>query len=515
MAVHPKIGKTYMFGVHQCSYPRIWTVEETKLLREIGRRLADALTSLLAHHQLQDSEQRYRMVFENSPVSIWEEDFSEVKVLLDDLKKEGVTNIEAYFVQHPETIGHCAALVKIVDVNQAALALHAAASKEELMVGLNDTFTEESFDAFRKELMCLWNGVTEITIDSIVKTLVGDLRNVTVNFSVCPGYEESFSRVLVSLPNITERKRMEQALRTASLYSRSLIEASLDPLVTISEDGKITDVNHATELATGVSREQLIFSDFSDYFTEPEKARAGYRQVLAQGLVKDYPLTIRHTSGKTTDVLYNATIYKNESGELKGVFAAAHDITARKEVEDALRKSENDLKEAQRLGRLGSWNWDMTTDTITWSEEYYHIYGLDPAQRPPGYEEHLKVYTPESAARLDAAVKRNVQTGEPYEVDLELSGKMAPCRWITARSENIYDENGQIIGLRGTAQDITGRKQAEQEIHKLNQELENRVAERTSQLEAANKELEAFAYSVSHDLRAPLRSIDGFSQVSA
>jgi PAS domain S-box-containing protein len=131
----------------------------------------------------------------------------------------------------------------------------------------------------------------------------------------------SFSR------DISERMKMEQEIRDASIYTRNLIEASLDPLVTISPDGKITDVNKTTEEVTGVSRERLIGSDFSDYFTEPDKAREGYKQVFTQGFVRDYPLTIRHSSGRTTDVLYNASGYKDEAGEVQGVFAAARDVT--------------------------------------------------------------------------------------------------------------------------------------------------------------------------------------------
>ena len=91
------------------------------------------------------------------------------------------------------------------------------------------------------------------------------------------------------------------AQKQASQYARSLIEASLDPLVTISPEGKITDVNEATIRVTGVARDALVGTDFSDYFTEPEKARAGYQQVFAQGFVTDYPLTIRH-SGPTPGV---------------------------------------------------------------------------------------------------------------------------------------------------------------------------------------------------------------------
>jgi PAS domain S-box-containing protein len=186
------------------------------------------------------------------------------------------------------------------------------------------------------------------------------------------------------LGSVIQRKKAEDQRRVASLYARNLIEASLDPLVTISSEGKIMDVNNATEVITGISREHLIGTDFSEYFTEPANARRGYQQVFSNGHVRDFPLSIRNISGNIIDVLYNATVYRDENGQILGVFAAARDIS-------------------------------------------------------------------------------------------------------------------QV-------------KQAEEEIRKLNAQLEQRVIERTRQLEAANKELEAFSYSVSHDLRAPLRSIDGFSQ---
>lgn len=129
------------------------------------------------------------------------------------------------------------------------------------------------------------------------------------------------------------RKRAEEELRAASRYARSLIEASPDPLVTISPDGKITDVNEATEQATGVTREALIGSDFSNYFTDPDKARASYQDMFAKGVVTDYPLSLRHMSGRVMDVLYNASVYRSAKGDVAGVFAAARDITERKRNE--------------------------------------------------------------------------------------------------------------------------------------------------------------------------------------
>ncbi|HTI81222.1 MAG TPA: PAS domain S-box protein [Acetobacteraceae bacterium] len=132
---------------------------------------------------------------------------------------------------------------------------------------------------------------------------------------------------LVISSDITEKHRSDEQMRDAAQYTRSLIEASLDPLLTISTDGKITDINHATELITGQIRERLIGSDFALYFTEPEKARAGYQRVFTKGFVIDYPLAIRHMSGTVTEVLFNASLYRLANGEVGGVFAAARDIS--------------------------------------------------------------------------------------------------------------------------------------------------------------------------------------------
>nr|WP_319372430.1 PAS domain S-box protein [uncultured Methanobacterium sp.] len=173
--------------------------------------------------------------------------------------------------------------------------------------------------------------------------------------------------VIESNRDITERKQVEielketldnleekveertTELRLAHDYNRNLIETALDPLVTIGPDGTITDVNKATENVTGYLRKELVGTDFADYFTEPEEAKKGYQQVFQYGLVRDYPLEIRHKDGTLTPVLYNASVYRDESGEVVGVFAAARDVTERKKAEKELREYWENLEEQVKL----------------------------------------------------------------------------------------------------------------------------------------------------------------------
>jgi len=137
--------------------------------------------------------------------------------------------------------------------------------------------------------------------------------------------------------DVHEIKQAEEKIRLSNVYNRSLIEASLDPLVTIGPDGKITDVNEATEQVTGYSRDELIGTDFTNYFTEPEKAKEVYQEVFKEGLISDYELEIQHKDGSIIPVLYNASVYKDESGKVIGVFAAARDITTLKKAGEVLK----------------------------------------------------------------------------------------------------------------------------------------------------------------------------------
>lgn len=137
----------------------------------------------------------------------------------------------------------------------------------------------------------------------------------------------------------------EDQLGLFSHYTHCLMEISPDPLFTIDREGKIANVNKATEKATHLCRENLIGTNFSDYFTEPEKAKTAHKKVLEDGFVIDYPLTICHFDSRSIDVLYNASIFKNDCGEILGVFVVAKDISERKYFEEVLHKKSIQIKQ--------------------------------------------------------------------------------------------------------------------------------------------------------------------------
>ncbi|MBF0558342.1 MAG: PAS domain S-box protein [Nitrospirae bacterium] len=156
------------------------------------------------------------------------------------------------------------------------------------------------------------------------------IRNTVVPNISDEGHLVSYDGIIT---DITEQKNAEEELRVSYAYNRSLIEASLDPIVTIGPDGRITDVNTATETMFGHTRHELIGTDFSDYFTGPDKARAVYLKTFHEGQIHDHQLELKHRDGSVTSVLYNATGYVDREGRIMGVFAAARDITERRRLE--------------------------------------------------------------------------------------------------------------------------------------------------------------------------------------
>jgi signal transduction histidine kinase len=177
-----------------------------------------------AEEALRESEARYHSLFEDSPISLWEEDFSEVKRIIDGLRDLGVSDFRTYFEGHPEAVVRCAGMVKILDVNQSTLHLFKARGKDELCGGLGKTFDDESFGVFREELIALAEGRCRFETEASQQSLTGDKMYIALSLAVAPGYEETWSKVFVSIVDIAERKRMEEALQQRTMQLSTLNE---------------------------------------------------------------------------------------------------------------------------------------------------------------------------------------------------------------------------------------------------------------------------------------------------
>jgi PAS domain S-box-containing protein len=339
----------------------------------------------------------------------------------------------------------------------------------------------------------------------------GALRWVLVAAVVQRDEAGAAERVMGICQDITDRKRSEAEIRAGAAYNRSLIEASLDPLVMIGPDGTITDVNAATGAATGYGRDELLGTEFSDYFTEPSQARAVYEEVFRDGSARDHPLELRHRDGTTTPVLYNASVFRDASGDALGVFAAARDITQIKRAEAALRESEERLRVLFDNAPVGIEDVALNGEFVRVNPRFCEITGYTADEL-----RHLGLQDITHPDDLDAdlADLQRLRSGEIDTFSMEKRDlrKDGGVVWVEASRAVVRDGDGKPLLFVGAVRDITGQRQAEAEVETLTAGLEARVEQRTADLARANKDLEAFGYSVSHDLRAPLRALSGYAE---
>ena len=227
----------------------------------------------------------------------------------------------------------------ITDVNEATIKVTGVPREELIGTAFSECFTDpEKANAIYQ--MVFAQGMA-VDYPLTMRHRDGTLTDVRYNASVYRDASGNVLGVFAAARDVTKQKQAQ--------YARSLIEAGLDPLVTISPEGKITDVNEATINVTGVPREELIGTDFSDYFTDPDQANEGYQRAFAEGSVTDYPLTMRHRDGRLTEVAYNASVYRDTAGSVLGVFAAARDVTEQKQAQAAIAQQ---AKELDRLAEL-------------------------------------------------------------------------------------------------------------------------------------------------------------------
>jgi len=299
-----------------------------------------------------------------------------------------------------------------------------------------------------------------------IKTKEGEIRGVVLVFS-----------------DVTEKYQDQKQIRESEERYRALLQNLEAGIVVHALDTSIVMNNLRASELLGLSNDQMkgkaaIDPDWK--FVNEENMPLSLEEypvnriLTSKKSIRNQILGIHRPGIK--DIIWvtvNGFLMFDGTGDFSEIVISFIDITERKLTETALREHDEDLKESQRIAHVGSWRLDISTNEVTWSEELYKMYGFDPSLPIPPYNEHHKIFTPESWNRLSKALPETIETGLPYELELETVRKDGSNGWMWVRGEAILDAKGKIIGLRGAAQDITERKLAEKNLRESKSFLDN------------------------------------------
>lgn len=286
---------------------------------------------------------------------------------------------------------------------------------------------------------------------------------------------------LSSIVDITQRKLVQEALRKSEdKFSKAFRESPTALTLTSVKNHLYIDVNETFEYLTGWKRDEVIGRTPFDIaiWVDPGQRIGFINQLLSGSKVRNLELRYRTKNGEIRTGLGSGELIEIDGQQC--ALSVIADITERKRAEELLHQKETELAEAQRLAEVGSWRWEHETDTVTWSEELYRIAGREPLLPAPTYSEHPRLYTAESWERLHRRVEEALRAGTPYELDLEMILPNGTTKWLIARGEALRDATGRIVQLRGTVQDITERKRAEEALRRSEERFRlamNSVAE--------------------------------------
>ncbi len=424
----------------------------------------------------------FRRIFDEAPVSLWVEDLSDIKKFIDRLRISGVDKLRAYFENHPEAVGACAKMVKVVQVNKATLDLYQADSEEQILAGIDKTFTEESYEVFREELIALAEGRGSVANEAVTKTLTGAPVHILIRISIMPGYEDTWRRVLVSMNDISERKQAEDSLKSSEQKYRALVENVNDAIFLADvETGFILDVNHQAEVLTGLPREELVGMHQSALHPEGEAGK--YREAFQShirmgGGIFPEVMQVKHRDGRNIPVEISAGLITIDGKVMiLGVF---RDVTARQAAERALQESESQahamaerLKDSElrfrTLAEASSVGIFVFRDQIIYANPAFEElwgYTLDELK-------HLEIsdlIVPELAEEVRQRWQDRKQgKATPSYYEIKLKRKDGQTRWGYLAS-GLAEYDGQNASI-GTVIDITGCKWAKEQLRRANRTL--------------------------------------------
>lgn len=287
------------------------------------------------------SEERYRALFEDAPVSLWEEDFSETKALLEQFRRQGVSDFHAYFTQHPEVMETCMRNVKVLWVNRATSDLFGASDLSELLERLPQTFTEDGLITFQHALTSLAEGRPLFEEETTMRTLQGDLRHVLMRSFASPD-DFTFSHVVVAMVDITKQKQAAAQLS----YQSALLQQVSDAIIATDLRLTITSWNTAAVKIYGWGETEAMGQKIDELlkteFLTDTQAQA--QTLLAATGIWQGNIRQRSKEGKVLEIEASVSLARNRKGEIIGGVTVNRDVTARKQAEAVLKESETNFR---------------------------------------------------------------------------------------------------------------------------------------------------------------------------
>ncbi len=308
---------------------------------------------------------------------------------------------------------------------------------------------------------------------------------------------------------IGERSEIEEKLQKQREEQQVILDSVPAWIFYKDSENRFIRINKAFAEVMGMTREQLEGASLWDLYPK-EQAEAFWKddlEVINSGNPRRNIIEPMNTGTGTLWAQTDKIPYRDAKGAIIGIIGFTLDITKRKLVEEELLKNQRILEETGRMAMVGGWEIDLENDEVIWSKEVFTIHEAEPDFKPD-ISKAIDFYHTDDRPIISEAVQKAIDFSEPFDVELRILTRKNNLRWVHAIGY-AYKKDGIVKGIRGTFQDITDHKIADELIKKLNEELRQNIVN----LETINKELDAFSYSVSHDLRAPLRAIDGFSKV--
>ncbi len=329
------------------------------------------------------------------------------------------------------------------------------------------------------------------------------------------GVITSISGVLL---DITAQKEAQLAQQEQAEFLRLFYELPFIGMA-ISAPGstKWVQVNSQLCAILGYTREELLQRTWAEMTPQPDlDQNLALRDALLANRADNYKMRKRFVrkDGSFVHTEIDVRAVRHPDGSIKHLFSTIKDITERLQAEAALREQTNQLEVAEAMAGLGSWVYDSRTHVAWWSRQMYRNIGLDEALGPPvDMVAYLECFHPEDRATVDSLMRSVPSSMEVSTAEFRRHPDLGPLRWFRGSVQSKAMETRGHYSFSGTLLDITLLQLAQTTLEETNAALEQRVIERTAQLLGLNEELEAFSYTVSHDLKAPLRGIDGYSQL--